>query len=217
MAYYNVTLILVSSAMSVEDQEKNKNNLPEEITDNLKRLGLAVPVWEREVTAAEIQYFIDRWPFLQILSMNALDSLEEVELLRAKKSNWTILNYGDALASSPGEFLFGGGDFRISLSDDEDDGDSGDGIVNPDKGTIWRQAYVTAEEMVTLAKELGWAGIHIVDGNPLMKWAAWMHAMDDKMELTGFKPSKRDQERRERVKRSELDDIKLFTRMSPQP
>lgn len=203
--------------MSDSDKQKINHPTPDEIFDNLNQLGLSVPIWDRDVTPAEIQYFLDRWPFLQILSINSVDSLEDVELVTAKKSNWTILNYGDAMASSPGEFLFGGGDFTIKAlnPDDDDDDRGGDGLPNPDKGTVFRQAYATAEEMVSLAKTLGWEGIHVVDGNPLMKWAVWMHSLDGELHLTGFEPSRCDQERRERVKRSELDEAKLFARKAP--
>lgn len=92
----------------MSEQEEINYQVPDDIAENLSKLGLSVPVWERALTSTEIQYFVDRWPFLQILSTNTLDSYHEVQLLIARKSNWTILNYGDAMASSPGAFLFGG-------------------------------------------------------------------------------------------------------------
>lgn len=195
--------------MSSENPSSSFSGLSQEVTDNLKQLGLAVPVWDREITHAEIQYFIDRWPYLQILSTNKLEPLDEVQYVTAK-SNWTIINYGDALTSSPGKFLFGGGDFRIMLNRDDDDGGGGD-IVNPGKGTIWRQAFDTVGDMIQLAKQLGWEGVHIIDGHPLMKWAAWMKAVEDGMSLSGFSPTERDIARRERVRRSEVEDAKRFS------
>lgn len=198
--------------MSSANQPVASYSLPADVAATLKKIGVAVPLWDRAVTPEEIQYFLDRWPYLQILSSNIIDPFEQVEQVTAK-SNWIILNYGDAMASSPGKFLFGGGDYRIGVKrkkkEDDDDGDGG-ALVNPDKGTIWRQSFETAAEMAALAKKLGWEGIHIVDGHPNMKWAIWMHAMDAEMSLTGFEPSERDVERRERVKRSEIEDIKRF-------
>lgn len=200
--------------MSEEQNTPQSFDIPEEISYTLKKFGIAVPIWDREITKAEIQYFLDRWLFLQILSSNKVDQFDDVKRERAK-SNWTILNYGDAMAASPGEFLFGGGDFTIKPIKDEqddDDGDAGGGdIVNPGKGTIWRQAYDTVADMLALASRLGWDGVHVVDGHPLMKFAAWMHALDNGLMCTGFEPSERDQERRERIRRSEIEDAKRFT------
>ena len=118
-----------------------------------------------------------------------------------------IHNYGDAMSSSPGHLLFGGGDYRINLEEDEDD--EGSGVVNPGKGTIWKQAFDTAAEMVSLAKESGWSAVNIVDGHPMMKWAAWMQAADEHLGVDGYTPTEKDLLRRERVKRSEIDDEKL--------
>ena len=199
--------------MSSEQDPTQAYDLPEEVSSALKKFGLATPIWEREVTKEEIQYFLDRWLYIQILSRNKIEQFPEVKLEKAS-SNWTILNYGDAMAASPGEYIFGGGDYRINLNrdeeDDDDDGEGGD-IVNPGKGTIWKQAFDTVADMLALAHQLGWNGVHVVDGHPLMKWAAWMHALDNGLGLTGFEPTERDQERRERVKRSEVEDAKRFT------
>ncbi len=196
--------------MSRDKSHTDGHGLGDGIEQGLKKLGLTVPVWDREVTKAEIQYFIDRWLYLQILSTNKVDTFDEVQQVRAK-TNWNILSYGDALTSSPGEFIFGGGDFRIKPKNEDDDDGEGGGIVNPDKGTIWAQAFATVGEMVALAQQLGWSGIHVVDGHPLMKWAAWMHAVDEEMSLSGYEPLEKDIARRERVKRSESEDAKRFT------
>lgn len=196
-----------------EEKQKDLNyQLVDDVADQLGKLGLAVPVWDRPVTPEEIHYFLDRWPFLQILSGNEVDAFDEVERVTARRSGWTILNYGDAITTSPGAFLFGGGDFTIHL--DGDGGEGGD-IVNPGKGTVWRQAYLTTQEMVSLAQSLGWQSVHVVDGHPLMKWAAWMHTMDNDMGITGFEPSEKDQKRRERVRRSEIEDEKRFIASRP--
>src|SRR3990167_2918354 len=200
--------------MNIESRPPESYHLPPDLAEGLKKVGLTVPVWDREITDEEIQYFLDRWQFVQILSNNVLDPFSAVKRVKAK-TDWTILNYGDAMATSPGAFLFGGGDYRIGVKrkkkkgDDDGDGDGGD-LVNPDKGTIWRQAFETAAEMVELARRMGWEGIHIVDGHAIMKWAIWMHVADAQLTISGYEPSERDAERRERVKRSEVEDIKRF-------
>lgn len=202
--------------MSTDQYQPSESySLPPEVLEGLKKIGLTVPVWDRALTHEDIQYFLDRWLFVQIVSSNLLDPYPEVKRVRAKTC-WTILNYGDAMSTSPGAFLWGGGDFRIgskrkksSDQDGEDDNGGGD-LVNPDKGTVWRQAFETAAEMVALAQALGWKGVHVVDGHALMKWAVWMHATDAQLHVSGFEPSQRDVERRERIKRSEIEDIKRF-------
>jgi len=188
-------------------EERPSVPLLAEAIESMKKMGLGLPIWDRPVSSAEIQYFLDRWPFLQILSTNELPVREEVEQLKAP-SGWTVLNYGDAFASSPGQFLFGTGKFRRA-NDEEDDGD-GDASLNPGKGTVWRQAFDTATYMAGLAKQLGWTGIHVVDGHAMMKWAIWMGAVDGGLEISGFEPSERDVERRERVKRSAIEELKRF-------
>jgi len=180
--------------------------LPTDLVSTLKKMGLVTPVWEREITPEEIQYFLDRWLFVQIISTNNIPPLEQVKILTAK-SKWKIINYGDALTSSPGEFLFAAGHMQNENMDEDGDG----GQANGGQGTIWRQAFNTATEMVQLAKEFGWEGIHFVDGHPLMKWAVWMEAMDEQVPFTGFEPSEKDLARRERVKRSQIEDAKLLS------
>jgi hypothetical protein len=172
----------------------------------MRQLGLAVPVWERPVTPFEVQYFLDRWPFLQIISTNELPILEEAQVLTAPNS-WVVLSYGDAMASSPGQFLFGAA--SPQANDKADSAGDGDAIGVPAlAGTVWRQAYETCLFMAKMARELGWEGVYIVDGHPMMKWAIWMAALDHGLAIDGFTPSEQDKERRERVKRSIAEDLK---------
>ncbi len=189
--------------MSETDMQK----MPTEVVEGLKKLGLKPSVWERPITPEEIQYLLDHCPFLQIVSSNVVDPLAEPVFFTAQ-SGWVVHNYGDAMSSSPGHLLFGGGDFRMRASDEEDDGDDG-GVINPGKGTVWKQAFDTAAEMVELAKQLGWKGVQIIDGHPAMKWAAWMKASDERLGVDGYTPSERELAKRARVKRSEVDDHKL--------
>lgn len=181
--------------------ENPRTSLPllNEALDNLRKLGLGAAVWDRPVSPKEVQYFLDRWPFVQLLSTNELPVLPQVEQ-RTAPTGWVILNYGDAMASSPGRHLFG---------HHEDDQGGGEGEP-PRHGTIWRQTFETAEHMVALAQQLGWQGVHVVDGHPMMEWAVWMAALDRDLVVTGFEPEPEDYDRRARVKRSALVDLKYL-------
>ena len=123
-------------------------------------------------------------------------------------------DYGDAICCSPGHFIIGGGYFRISLEDEEDEdeeGGEGGGVVNPGKGTIYKQAFDTAFEMVKLANVHGWEGITIVDGHPLMLRAAWIASTAlEGLVIAGFHPTDYDQKVRERFMMSQDDTQSLI-------
>ena len=193
-----------------DSEEQKVSGLAEGVERNLNHLGLQID-WMREISEEEIQYLLDHSPFLQIVAIGVRETLAEPEIIKLK-TGWTALSYGDAICSSPGELLFWGGDFRFRLyQDDEDDGEGG-GIVNPGKGTVYKQAFDTAAAMGELAKQLGWSGIYVVDGHPIMKWAMWVWAQENKMQFDGFNPSRMDKSKRERMRRSEVEDQRLLQR-----
>jgi hypothetical protein len=180
--------------------DKENPPLPQAVIEGLQKLGLQPSVWERPLTPEELQYLIDHCPFLQMVSTNIIDPLEEPAFFTAK-SGWVVHYYGDAMSSSPGHCLFARG---FSEGDDDDDGAGGAGL-----GTIWKQAFDTAAEMVAYAKAHGWRGVHVIDGHPLMQWAAWMKASDEGLAVEGYTPSEQALHKRQRVKRSEVEDYKL--------
>lgn len=192
--------------MSSENPEKNSKTkwptIEARDQETLEKLGLGEIDWNRPVTPEEIQYLLAHWPFLQMVSTGGTPSLDEPQFYTAK-SNWVIHLYGDAMSSSPGELLIGGGDYRVLLGEAETAGE----LINPGKGTIWKQAFDTAQKMIELAQQkFQWPGVNIVDGHPVMKWAAWMKAMDDGFPFEGYQPSENDYAKRERIKRSEVED-----------
>jgi hypothetical protein len=67
-------------------------------------------------------------------------------------------------------------------------------------GTIVKQAYDTAVEMVEIAYYKGWKGIQIIAGSSVMQWAAWSAAQDYELEVLGFTPDKIAELKRRRVK-----------------
>jgi hypothetical protein len=191
--------------MADNDNPSSENDsIENQISAASKKLNIDIDIL-RQISPEEIQYLLDHWPFLQMLDPEAKEP-GSLRLIRAW-SGWIIQDYGDAMSSSPGELIFGGGDFRLLL--DEDEGGKAGDIINPGKGTIWNQAYWTAAEMVNLAVKRGWGVIHLVSGHPMMKWAAWMRALDEEIPLQGFVPSEKDHAKRERVKRPEIDEQML--------
>src|SRR3990167_6542427 len=133
----------------------------------LRRLGINDPDVS-EVRPNDILWLAKQWQFLQVVESGGHQKpLEKPQLIEAK-SGWTIINYGDAMATSPGKWIFRGGYFQFTENKDDDD-EGGGGIVNPKKGTIIKQAFDSAAEIIQLAKELGWDGVQIVDGDPFMQ------------------------------------------------
>lgn len=200
--------------MTEEKTQQSKRELsPEEFEafkqeaewqKTLQRLGLA-EANITEVRASDVAYLADHWQFLQVIeSSGEKKPFEKPELIEAK-SGWTIINYGDAMSTSPGKFIFGGGYFQMFFDDDEDEG--GSGIVNPKKGTIFKQSFDSAAEIIQLAKELGWGGVQIIDGHPNMQRAAWVEACRIGVRLDGFTADVESEKKRRRIVSSTLDEM----------
>ncbi len=176
----------------------------EQIQELTRRYGVKVADWGRKVTPEEIQWLLDHCPFLQMTAQGYFEPYDEPKIITASSSNWQILDYGNALGSSPGQLIFGGGYFHIH----DDDGSGGSGVVNPGKGTIVNQAFMTAQEMVRIAIARGWKGVHLVDYHRLMARSAWMEAMSEGFPVSGFTPDRHDQRVRKVVGMS-LEEIKV--------
>lgn len=138
----------------------------------------------RPVAPTDILYLFDQWPFLQIVNADYASYSEEsaLNVVRAK-TGWDVQDFGDAMATSPGRLLFGG--YRHGDEDDE----SGGGVA---VGTIVKQAVDTCYEMIAMAEQKGWGGVLLIDGHPLMQWAAWMHCQQLGYNLQGYEPSAED-------------------------
>jgi len=162
----------------------------EQAADKLK----IEPDFLRQITPEEIEYLLDRCPFLQIVGPETLETPGAVKIIRAS-SGWDIHDYGDAMSSSPGSLLFGGGDFRIYLSEIE--ANEGGSLINPGKGTLVNQAFMTAREMIEIANSRGWSIVTIVDGHRIMKRAAWIQAEILGLVIDGFEPTEEDKRIRE--------------------
>ncbi len=177
----------------------SKDDITLQMQQTLRELGIEEVDWKRHVSAGDVLYLLDQCPFLQIMdtALQLSPQLPELKLMTAK-SGWKIHDYGNAISSSPGELLYGRpGKVRKrgALQDEDQEGGSG-------TGTLVNQAVITAWEMVELAKERGWEGIQLIDGHPLMAWAAWMRAADSEMTLEGYTPTAQDFSKRRRIKQS---------------
>ena len=167
-------------------------------------------VWDRPVSDKEYKYLKQRYPFLQIID-NREDRSEDIDLsIITADTQWKILDYGHALSSSPGELMF----IREIADDDDDDGDGG--IRNKFKGhgTIVKQAFDTATQMVRIAAERGWPSVFLVDGHRLMLWAAWVESIEQGMRSFGFHPTEEEEKKRERIKRDSSEIEKICSGMS---
>lgn len=197
---------------SFEDFLASSEELLEELVDpewekTLERLGLE----EADVTGVSINdilYLAKQWAFLQVIDSGGdQEPLDTPERIKAQ-SGWTILYYGDAMAASPGRYIFGRG--YVPYNEDDDDDDEGGGGVLLGKGTIVKQAFDTACEIMQIAQERGWKGVQVVDGHPDMQRAAWMEAVRIGMRFEGYTPDVPAELVRRRIAMSaaEMDNIR---------
>lgn len=190
----------------------SSNSQESEWQKTLNRLGLG-KVDIAEVRPTDILYIVDRWPFLQVIeSSGSKQGLENPEFITAS-SGWTIINYGNAMSTSPGKYLFQGGYFRVRTVDDDDEG--GGGIVNPGKGTIVKQSFDSAAHIIRLAKELGWLGVEIIDGHPAMQRAAWVEACRIGIKLDGYKADIAAEKIRRRIVSQSIDEMHAVLKGAP--
>lgn len=173
------------------------DDLEQTIQEASEKLNIDINVL-REITPEEVQYLLDHCPFLQIVGPEMVLEKQKVKIVQSD-SGWDIHDYGDALSSSPGRFIFGGGNFRIYLDDESDEGSSGGDIINPGKGTVVNQAWVTAGDMLTIASERGWKFVIIINGHGIMRRAAWIKASELSITIDGFEPTLEDERVRDRV------------------
>lgn len=195
----------------MQDSDLNKQNAIQALVQRYLKEGQSR--WDRPPTTEELLYFYDHWPFLRITDADEEAERTSVSIVEAK-THWKIHNHGDMLASSVGEWMFGGGDFRVMPSlplgaeDEDDEGGEGDPVVNPRQGTIINQAVNTAREMVELAHKAGWKNIKILLGHRFMAWAAWIKASELGMQVYGYQPQDSDHNRYVRYVSSAEDDQK---------
>ena len=180
-----------------------------ELEEMMRKYGIDIYSF-RDIKIQDLYYLLSKWPFLQIANaeLRLADLQPEVQFVEAG-SGWLIHDYGDALSSSPGRFLLG----NLFAEDEEGEGDPV--LDKAGVGTIVNQAFVTATQMVEIAKQQGWQAVQFIDGHPLMARAAWIQAEHLGMKMTNFEPSKDDIRVQSRVdmSTSELDVLRQKIRL----
>jgi hypothetical protein len=167
--------------------------------------GILVDNTKREITSSDIEYLQLQFPYLQILNIDAtFENYNSVQFIRAK-SGWTIQDLDDGLCTSAGSFLFGGSDSPSLENTEKKDPDLIQEYINERKGTIIKQTFDTAQEMVDLVKTRWKGGIEIISGTTLMKWALWVAAENIKLKVIGFEPTEKDNAKRNRLTRLEAE------------
>jgi hypothetical protein len=161
----------------------------------LNELGIPAADWQRRISASDVIYLLDQCPFLEISDAEGQPA-DKPRLIKAR-SGWKIHDLGGRLSSSPGLLMYGHP--KISSSTD-DTGGTEDGTGVPKAGTLINQAVITAFEMVELAFQKGWSIVKLIDGHPLMAWAAWVQALDTGMGIEGYVPSAKDLAKLKRLK-----------------
>lgn len=190
-------------------QQAMTQDIDEELAEKIHQAALHAlrerSVFDWDLRASDIQYLVDHCPYLQIVDTKVVTDPPVEPSFITLKSGWTLYDYGNAMSTSPGLYLFGGGDFQVPLAE----GEGGGGIVNPGKGTLVNQIYRSAVEMVEIADERAWEGLLIVDGHELMKWAAWLEAYDRGFRIYGYEPTEKDFAKRRRIRRSLTEEEAL--------
>jgi len=165
--------------------------------------GILVENVKRDISPSDIEYLRSRCPFIQILNIDAtFEHYTSVHFIRAK-SGWTIQDLDDGLCTSVGSFMFGGTDNPLIEDPENKDPDLLEEFINAGKGTVIKQAFDTAHEMVEMIKHRWKGGIEIIAGSDLMKWALWVAAEENKLKLIGFEPTEEHKQRRTRLNRLE--------------
>ena len=165
--------------------------------------GMLVENISRAISASDIEYLRSRCPYIQILNIDAtFEHYTSVHFIRAK-SGWTIQDLDDGLCTSVGSFMFGGSDSPAIENPENKDPDLLEEFINAGKGTVIKQAFDTAHEMVDLIKTRWKGGIEIIAGSDLMKWALWVAAEENKLKLIGYEPTEEHKQKRVRLNRLE--------------
>ncbi|MCH9744372.1 MAG: hypothetical protein K0U29_05495 [Gammaproteobacteria bacterium] len=184
----------------IDNNDDDKLDIEQSLESLSEKYGIKVDHL-REMSEEDIYYLIYHCPFLQIVNTQArFEGLNPEVAMVQSDSGWTILDYGDAMSSSIGKFLFSSGDSGLLYAKD-DDGDGGDSGIGGN-GTFINQAFITATQMVEMAQQQGWAGIKFVDGHTVMARAAWIKAQSLGLPFEGFSPTEKDIQVAERIQMS---------------
>lgn len=165
--------------------------------------GILVDNVVRPISAADIAYLRERCPYIQILNIEATFENYTGVKFHIAKSGWTIQNLDDGACASAGGFIWGGTDSPLIENWDKKDPELLREFVNTGKGTVIKQAFDTSRELAEMVQHRWKAGIEIISGSDLMKWALWVACQDLKIKLIGFEPNEAHKKKRDRLVRLE--------------
>lgn len=161
--------------------------------------GILVDPATRAITAADVEYIRSRCPYIQILNMDAtFENFVKVNFITAK-SGWIIQDLDDGLCSSIGSYLFGGAASPKIEDIENKDAALLKKFVNAGKGTVVKQTFDTAQEMVEMIKSRWPGGIEIISGSDLMKWSLWVGCQQHNINVVGYVPTEEDKRKRLRL------------------
>ncbi len=176
---------------------RDLEDLKRQLASFEREFSLPPADWGRKVTSEEVQTILYNFFYLQMVSSGGGDPFEAVQVTIAKSTQWHIVDYGDAMGSTVGDRIFHNGSLGAYFNGGQEDEDGGDAVEGLGIGTLYNQAFLTAQEMVQLAVDRGWYGVHMVGFHPLMGRAAWIAAEKAGLPVSGFEPTRKD----ERIKR----------------
>lgn len=161
--------------------------------------GILVDSINRTISHSDVEYLLKYCPYIQILNVDAtFEHYTKVHFIKAR-SGWTIQDLDDGLCTSIGPLMFGGSDSPNLENPESASPELLKQFVNSGKGTIVKQAFDTAHEMVELIKSRWKGGIEIIAGTDLMKWSIWAAADEYKIKVVGYTPTEEDKKKRSRI------------------
>jgi hypothetical protein len=162
----------------------------------------------RPISHQDLVYLLNMHPFIQVINPDGLFEGSLIPEVSESVSGWKIIRYGnDAICSSPGEYIFSSWDdgaFLKSIMGKGKNGESDDGggdVFGPGKGTIIKQTHDTVVDIINIVINIGWKGIELVDGTPLMERMLWLLCEEKELNLKGYNPDEEAKEKAERERR----------------
>lgn len=204
-----------------QTSDRQVSNIDHANIDSLDDLGLKLDldsVMSRDATEADLIYLLDRCPFLILANHDLCEELNPHTIVKGA-AGWPVHDCGDTLATSPGPFMFWGGDFRwrspLDLQNNDDDGEDrrGRGSINPGLGTIFHQMLLSAMGLIAMSQDEKhrWSKVVFIDGHPRMAGLAWLAAKHLGVTFKGYEPTERDYRRLNdyQMTGSEFEALKL--------
>ena len=144
-------------------------------------------IFSRELTFAEFEYLLARYPFLDIAESSDEPLDADVLEKHTTPNGWIVHDYGSRIITGPGRLSFG----RFSTSNDDDDEEGG-------AGSLWWQGIETVEAIFGLISAR-WDSLTINGGSYALQRCSWMMGLDNGLSVEGYAPTEEDKMRRDRV------------------